>query len=63
MVFFLATGKLTDRDYSPLNTIVLTAFLFLLADPTSLEDASFQMTFACSGSRRGNRHSCRLGGR
>ena len=53
MVFFLAAGKLTDRDYSPLNTIALTAFLFLLVDPTSLEDASFQMTFAAAAAVAG----------
>ena len=46
MVFIVVTGKFLDRDHSPLNTIALAALILLAADPTSLEDASFQMTFA-----------------
>ena len=46
MVCILIASKLLDRDYSPLNAIALSAFLLLAIDPRSLEDASFQMTFA-----------------
>jgi competence protein ComEC len=46
MVLILVAGKALDRDYSPANAIALAAFMLLLWDPTSLEDTSFQMTFA-----------------
>jgi competence protein ComEC len=46
MVCILIASKLLDRDYSPLNAIALSAFLLLVIDPRSLEDTSFQMTFA-----------------
>jgi competence protein ComEC len=45
-VAFLVVGKLFDRGYAVFNTIAATAFILLLIDPTSLEDSSFQMTFA-----------------
>ena len=53
MVCILVVSKLLDRDYSPLNTIALAAFLLLAADPTSLEDASFQMTFTAAAAVTG----------
>jgi competence protein ComEC len=46
MVCILVAGKLLDRDTPALNTISLAAFLLLVVDPASLEDSSFQMTFA-----------------
>lgn len=46
MVFVLIAARLLDRDYSPLNAIALCAFVLLVLDPSSLEDPSFQMTFA-----------------
>ena len=46
MVCFLIASKLLDRGYSVGNSIAGTAILALLVDPTSLEDSSFQMTFA-----------------
>jgi competence protein ComEC len=48
MVCILVTGKLLDRDCPALNTISLAGFLLLVVDPTSLEDSSFQMTFAAA---------------
>jgi len=45
-VMFLVIGKLLDRGYAVLNATAATAFFLLLIDPTSLEDSSFQMTFA-----------------
>ena len=46
-------ARLLDRDGSPLNTIALAAMLLLMLDPTSLEDASFQMTFAAAAAVAG----------
>ncbi len=46
MVITLIAGKLLDRDYSSLNSIALCALLLLTLNPLSLEDPSFQMTFA-----------------
>jgi len=45
-VMFLVAGSLLDRGYAVLNATAATAFILLLADPASLEDSSFQMTFA-----------------
>jgi competence protein ComEC len=45
-VMFLVVGKLLDRGYSVLNTTAATACILLLIDPISIEDSSFQMTFA-----------------
>jgi len=45
-VMFLVIGKLLDRGYAVFNATASTAFILLLIDPTSLEDSSFQMTFA-----------------
>jgi competence protein ComEC len=53
MVTVLIAGRLLDRDYSPLNAIALAAFLVLTIDPASLEDASFQMTFAAAAAVAG----------
>ena len=53
MACIVVAGKLLDRDHSPLNAICLAAFVLLLADPTSLEDASFQMTFAAASAVAG----------
>jgi competence protein ComEC len=53
MACIVVTGKLLDRDHSPLNAIAFAAFVLLLADPTSLEDASFQMTFAAAAAVAG----------
>ncbi len=46
MVCFLIAAKVLDRGYSALNTLAAAAFVILLADPTAIEDSSFQMTFA-----------------
>ena len=46
MVVFLIISRLLDRGYSLANTIAASAFIILLADPTAVEDSSFQMTFA-----------------
>ena len=46
MVCFLIAGKLLDRGYAALNTLAAAAAIILLFDPTSIEDSSFQMTFA-----------------
>jgi competence protein ComEC len=48
MVCALVSSKILDRDYSPLNSIALTAFILLSVNPTSIEDASFQMTFVAA---------------
>jgi competence protein ComEC len=45
-VVFMVIGKLLDRGYSVFNTLAATAFVLLLIDPNSLDDPSFQMTFA-----------------
>jgi competence protein ComEC len=46
MVCFLILGKLLDRGYSALNTVGAAGFVILLIDPSSIQDSSFQMTFA-----------------
>jgi competence protein ComEC len=46
MVVFVILGKVLDRGYAVGNSIVGAALIILLIDPTSLEDPSFQMTFA-----------------
>jgi len=45
-VLFMAIGKMLDRGYAVLNATAGAAFILLLMDPASLEDSSFQMTFA-----------------
>jgi competence protein ComEC len=45
-VMFVIAGKLLDRGYAAFNTLAGTAFFLLLIDPNSLDDPSFQMTFA-----------------
>ena len=45
-VLFLVVGKLLDRGYAVFNATASAAFILLLTEPTSLEDSSFQMTFA-----------------
>ena len=45
-VMFLVIGKLLDRGYAVLNATAATAFILLFIDPSSIEDPSFQMTFA-----------------
>src|SRR5262249_14815530 len=45
-VTLLVIGKLFDRDYKVLNATATAAFILLAIDPTSIEDSSFQMTFA-----------------
>jgi competence protein ComEC len=45
-VMFLVIGRLLDRGYAVFNATAATAFILLVIDPTSLEDSSFQMTFA-----------------
>ena len=46
MVCFLIFGKLLDRGYSAMNTVAAAGFVILVFDPSSIEDSSFQMTFA-----------------
>ncbi len=46
MVAFLVIGKLLDRGYDAMNALAGSAFFLLLVDPSSIEDPSFQMTFA-----------------
>jgi len=46
MACTFVAGRILDRGHSPLNSTAFTAFLLLLIDPTSIEDSSFQMTFA-----------------
>jgi len=53
MVCIVIASRVLDRDCPALNTITLAAFLLLLADPTSLEDSSFQMTFAAAAAVAG----------
>ena len=53
MVGIFVTGKFLDRDCPALNTISLAGFLLLIVDPTSLEDSSFQMTFAAAAAVAG----------
>lgn len=45
-VMFMVIGRLLDRGHAVLNATAGTAFILLLMDPTSLDDTSFQMTFA-----------------
>jgi competence protein ComEC len=45
-VLLLIAGKLLDRPYAALNAAAVSAFILLLIDPASIEDSSFQMTFA-----------------
>src|SRR5688572_2432789 len=52
-VGIVVMARFLDRDGTPMNTIALAAFLLLLVDPTSLEDASFQMTFAAAAAVAG----------
>ena len=49
MVCFLIVGKLLDRGYAAMNSVEAAAFVILLLDPSSIEDSSFQMTFAAVG--------------
>jgi competence protein ComEC len=44
-VMFVVAGKLLDRGYAVFNATAAAAFVLLLADPSALEDSSFQMTF------------------
>jgi competence protein ComEC len=53
MICTLVASKILDRDYSPLNGIALAAFILLFVNPTSIEDASFQMTFAAAAAVTG----------
>jgi len=46
MACVFITGRALDRGHSPLNAAALAAFILLLADPSAIEDQSFQMTFA-----------------
>jgi len=46
MAAVFLSGKILDRGHSPLNATAFTAVVLLLIDPTSIEDSSFQMTFA-----------------
>jgi competence protein ComEC len=46
MVAFVVAGRLLDRGHAIANPIAGTALVLLLFDPLSLEDPSFQMTFA-----------------
>lgn len=46
MAGFLVMGRLLDRGYAVANSLIGTALILLLIEPTSLEDPSFQMTFA-----------------
>jgi len=45
-VIFVVVGRLLDREYMVLNATAAAAFFLLLIDPSSIEDSSFQMTFA-----------------
>ena len=45
-VMFLVIAKQLDRNYGVLNATAAAAFVLLLMDPSSIEDSSFQMTFA-----------------
>lgn len=49
MAGILLACKALDRTYSALNALCLAAFAILLADPSSIEDSSFLMTFAAVG--------------
>jgi len=53
MVFIVILGKLLDRNCPTLNAISLAGFVLLVIDPTSLEDSSFQMTFAAAAAVAG----------
>ena len=46
MVGFFIVAKLLDRGHAIGNSIAGTALILLLLDPRSIEDSSFQMTFA-----------------
>src|SRR5262249_40717844 len=46
MAAFVVAGNLLDRGHATANSIAGTALIILIWDPTSLEDSSFQMTFA-----------------
>jgi competence protein ComEC len=46
MVGFVIAGRLLDRGHAIGNSIAGTALILLLLDPSSIEDSSFQMTFA-----------------
>jgi competence protein ComEC len=46
MVGFLIAGKFLDRGYAVGNSIAGAAMVILLINPLSIEDSSFQMTFA-----------------
>ena len=45
-VTFLVVGKMMDRGYAVLNATAGTAFILLFAEPVTLQDSSFQMTFS-----------------
>ncbi len=46
MASILILGKLLDRGYTVGNALAASAILILIADPSALEDSSFQLTFA-----------------
>jgi competence protein ComEC len=46
MVAFAVAGRLLDRGHALANSIAGTALVLVLFEPLSLEDPSFQMTFA-----------------
>lgn len=46
MICLLIAARLFDRGYSAMNTLAATVLIMLICDPTALEDASFQMSFA-----------------
>lgn len=45
MFSLLETGKISSRNYYPVNTLALAAFALLLLDPNSLFDVGFQLSF------------------
>ncbi len=48
MAMTLLAGRLLWKDVHVLNTISLSAFLLLLANPSSLFDAGFELTYAAT---------------
>ena len=58
-VMLLVVGKLLDRGYTVFNATATAAFILLLADPTSLEDSSFQNDVCCRSCSRRHRNARR----
>ncbi len=48
MTLFFLAGKLLWKDVRALNTIAASAFVLLLANPASLQDLGFQLTYGAT---------------